>query len=237
MLLLTSVINILNLSSTHFISDICHQHRSTLVDKIQNSKKFDPSLIANGIESLLPNTVQDNIVAGVEGACFIGKGISCKGESQCDTSLVSGDNTKLTGNKGHACLRGYEIFKTGIGSCTKISKFFFHHIRSDAFYIQTPSQQVVVSENIIVDSQIGVYAHVAFPSAESKHYDPKRSVTIKHNIFVGRSSHFNCGIDKIRVSFDSLSSPGILSKMGNIHAAIVISDFNSGGFSNYCFGK
>ena len=211
---------------------IRHQHRSALVDKIQNLKKFDPSLIANGIESLQPNTVQDNIVAGVEGACFIGKGISCKGESQCDTSLVSGDNTKLTGNKGHACLRGYEIFQTGIGSCTKISKFYFHHIRSDAFYIQTPSQKVVVSENIMVDSQIGVYAHVAYPSAESKHYDPKRSVTIKHNIFVGRSSHFNCKIDKIRVSFDSLSSSGILKQMGNIHAAIVISDFNSGGISN-----
>ena len=191
--------------------------------------QFDFTLIANGIESFqTSNIIEDNIVAGVEGSCFKGKGISCKGEPQCDNTLVSDDNTVLIGNKGHACLRGYEVFKTGAGTCTKVSKFFFHHIRSDAFYIQTPSQQVIISENRVADSQIGVYVHVAGPNAESKQYDADRSVTVKHNVFVGRTSHFDCSVDNVKVSFDSKSGPAILKKQGNIHTGIVISDFNSG---------
>ena len=57
------------------------------------------------------------------------------------------------GNMASSVMMGYQVFNTGLGSCTQVTGFYFHHVRSDAIYLGSPSRYVMIDSNVVVDSR------------------------------------------------------------------------------------
>ena len=101
-------------------------------------------------------------------------------------------------------------------------------MQSDGFNIHSHATNVIVSNNVVADSANGVYVHNGLPSAEKKLYNVDKDVTIRHNVFIGRTKHLSCKWDDhSKVKFNSKTGGQRIPNMAT-HNGILISDFNSG---------
>ena len=200
--------------------------RSLWAKLIGSNNDFDGMGVPAGIDfkDAASISLQDNVVAGVDGPCFHGKGEPCDPTSEpCSANhvpLTSGNE----GNMGNACIVGYWIMKLSLGSCQKVSGFYFHHIQSTGIYIASKSRHLMADDNVVVDSSAALYGQKHGPNAESKAYDPETDITFKNNVLIGRSEYFDCSVDSHNIEFNAVGSLFYPAGL-NDHTGFVCSDF------------
>jgi hypothetical protein len=138
--------------------------------------------------------ITGNRVAGVDGSCYAGDGVSCEGTEACTGNQVSSPN--VANNRGHGCLRGYYILHGGHSACTKISGFVFTKILYFGVTTQSRTMSMVIDDVIIEDSTVGVFAIQAGPDSTMHEY-ADTTVTIKNSFISGKgASTFDCDYDQ-----------------------------------------
>jgi hypothetical protein len=124
--------------------------------------------------------VEDNLVAGSQRHGFYFAGSPCAGQT-----LNSNYNHLIKGNSIYGSLSGVSIMPNSVLplSCVEISGFTVYKSSSVGIYYQGAAD-IVISSNIIVDCQIGIFPQVLGPPSSLSHISQNRSIIISNNLVV-----------------------------------------------------
>jgi hypothetical protein len=179
--------------------------------------------------------VEDNLVAGSQRHGFYFAGSPCAGQT-----LNSNYNHLIKGNSVYGSLSGVSIMPNSVLplSCVEISGFTVYKSSSVGIYYQGAAD-IVISSNIIVDCQIGIFPQVLGPPSSLSHISQNRSIIISNNLVVGTSPNFNCVTDvppqDLNAEYAKMSAPYGANNGGRIGA--VWSNFIDGPNGMFRFFK
>ena len=164
-------------------------------------------------------TFKNNVAAGCERG-----GLRTDGET-CGTS-------DWTGNEVHGSMHGVRILNDGSHyggtKCASLSGWLVWNVYDYGFFL-SDNNKIELSNNMIVDSSVGVMSVMGKPNPVSHEYNTEAMVTIKDCTFIGYSPDFDCN-NEPPLAFQS--SPGNFQHKWNLgHFAITLMSWgkSSGG--------
>ena len=175
---------------TQVIWDKLHQdlYLSSILGNSQMSERWIPCGINTRATKLI--TMKNNRVAGGDGPAYKGHGLPCKTSDLCNSVTMA--NYPIADNIGHSTLHGYIIFKEVGRPCAEFSGFYFWRIMDYGFYTMIEGSNILITNNIIVDTVVGVMPVMVGNGWLLKHQHGNMMASIDNNVFVGRSIRHSC---------------------------------------------
>ncbi|OWF48083.1 fibrocystin-L-like [Mizuhopecten yessoensis] len=177
-----------------------------LVILVAASSSYSGAISGMGSREL---TLTDNSVSGTDGVAFHVPGVEC--------GLTSGPS----GNEAHSSSIGLAVFPGDNvqGSCYQISNYYIWECRDIGIYYNN-KLSVDITDTVLAENTLGIYAQVIGPSAVSHLYTPKHC-TIKNSLIIGTTSSYNCSTDHVRAS-------GEMSQTKRSHVGLTFASFMQG---------